>query len=295
MNQANLRLSALQLVFGVAVVALGGVRAQEVASAENNQSESTIQVWATGDGVRVNPESGRYFEDRRDVHADYPGGDYRSRNTVWDAAKRRATLHAARNELVAFQVVVESQGPAKDTRVELDRLRGPNGATISGRHVALSKAWYVPVEQVSSGYEKLSLGPGWYPDALVPAADGHTLSLEIPDANNAVGPGQRNQSVWVDVYVPRDRAKAARQKRSGRAGQARPLGARSRPGGPPARESTGLTPLVDMSADDLVWLRDDLASDGTHPSQSGRAKVAAQLLQFFKTDPTAKPWFVGED
>ncbi len=48
-------------------------------------------------------------------------------------------------------------------------------------------------------------------------------------------------------------------------------------------------------ADDLVWLRDDLAGDGTHPSQSGRAKVAAQLLQFFKTDPTAKPWFVRED
>ena len=46
-------------------------------------------------------------------------------------------------------------------------------------------------------------------------------------------------------------------------------------------------------ADDLIWLRDDLAGDGTHPSQSGRAKVAAQLLEFFKADPTAKPWFVS--
>lgn len=45
-------------------------------------------------------------------------------------------------------------------------------------------------------------------------------------------------------------------------------------------------------SDDLVWKRDDLAADGTHPSQSGRRKVAGQLLQFFKSHPTAKVWFV---
>ena len=47
-------------------------------------------------------------------------------------------------------------------------------------------------------------------------------------------------------------------------------------------------------ADDLVWLRQDLAGDGTHPSESGRAKVAAALLKSFKTDATARPWFVGD-
>lgn len=44
--------------------------------------------------------------------------------------------------------------------------------------------------------------------------------------------------------------------------------------------------------DDLIWKRDDLAGDGTHPSQSGRRKVAELLLKFFKTDPTAKLWFL---
>lgn len=44
-------------------------------------------------------------------------------------------------------------------------------------------------------------------------------------------------------------------------------------------------------ADRLVWNREDLAADGTHPSPSGRQKVAEQLLTFFKTDPTARPWF----
>jgi hypothetical protein len=46
------------------------------------------------------------------------------------------------------------------------------------------------------------------------------------------------------------------------------------------------------TVDDLIWKREDLASDGTHPSPSGQRKVAQLLLQFFKTDATAKTWFV---
>jgi hypothetical protein len=44
--------------------------------------------------------------------------------------------------------------------------------------------------------------------------------------------------------------------------------------------------------DDLVWKPEDLAGDGTHPSDSGRRKVAELLLDFVKTDSTAKVWFV---
>ena len=45
-------------------------------------------------------------------------------------------------------------------------------------------------------------------------------------------------------------------------------------------------------SDGLVWLPSDFASDGTHPSTSGRQKVAQMLLQFFSTDETTKPWFL---
>jgi hypothetical protein len=43
--------------------------------------------------------------------------------------------------------------------------------------------------------------------------------------------------------------------------------------------------------DSLIWLCSDFSSDGTHPSPNGRLKVARMLLNFFKTDPTAVPWF----
>jgi hypothetical protein len=43
--------------------------------------------------------------------------------------------------------------------------------------------------------------------------------------------------------------------------------------------------------DDLKYTKEDLGPDGTHPSNSGREKVAKQLLEFFATSPLAKGWF----
>jgi hypothetical protein len=44
--------------------------------------------------------------------------------------------------------------------------------------------------------------------------------------------------------------------------------------------------------DGLVWLREDLAEDGMHPSTAGREKVARLLLDFLKNDATSRSWFV---
>jgi len=43
--------------------------------------------------------------------------------------------------------------------------------------------------------------------------------------------------------------------------------------------------------DGFVWTRDDCGPDGTHPSNSGREKVAHLLLDFLKREPTAQGWF----
>jgi hypothetical protein len=46
--------------------------------------------------------------------------------------------------------------------------------------------------------------------------------------------------------------------------------------------------------DGLAWSRHDLTPrDGTHPSETGRQKVAEQLLKFCKTDPFARGWFLA--
>ncbi len=46
--------------------------------------------------------------------------------------------------------------------------------------------------------------------------------------------------------------------------------------------------------DGLIYKREDFRADGTHPSDdSGRKKVAQQLLTFFKTDPNARTWFAA--
>ncbi|MBS0207066.1 MAG: hypothetical protein JSS49_29670 [Planctomycetes bacterium] len=50
----------------------------------------------------------------------------------------------------------------------------------------------------------------------------------------------------------------------------------------------GTTP---RQADKLIYNREDLAGDGTHPSEAGRDKVARVMLQFFKSDSLAKGWF----
>lgn len=44
--------------------------------------------------------------------------------------------------------------------------------------------------------------------------------------------------------------------------------------------------------DDLKYVPSDFAGDGVHPSESGRGKVARQLLEFFAGSPLAKGWFV---
>ena len=47
------------------------------------------------------------------------------------------------------------------------------------------------------------------------------------------------------------------------------------------------------NSDGLDYVRADYEQDGTHPSPSGREKVAGRLLGFLKSDPTARPWFMG--
>jgi hypothetical protein len=46
-------------------------------------------------------------------------------------------------------------------------------------------------------------------------------------------------------------------------------------------------------SDGVSWLRTDFEEDGTYPSQAGESKVAAILLEYFRTSPYTRCWFVA--
>lgn len=46
-------------------------------------------------------------------------------------------------------------------------------------------------------------------------------------------------------------------------------------------------------SDGLIWVPADFGADGTHPAFSGRQKVGAMLLTFFKTSPVTSCWFLA--
>jgi hypothetical protein len=50
---------------------------------------------------------------------------------------------------------------------------------------------------------------------------------------------------------------------------------------------------TDGRSDGFTWTCDDVRRDGTHPSPAGATKVARLLLQFFKSDPTTRNWFLA--
>ncbi len=46
-------------------------------------------------------------------------------------------------------------------------------------------------------------------------------------------------------------------------------------------------------SDGLIWPQSDLAEDGVHPDPSGQTKVAAMLLEFFKSSPITRCWYLA--
>lgn len=176
-------------------------------------SHAEPRIWAVGESVRVDPVTARVIEQR-------PG---ESTHVVTVPVR----LQGARNETVAFQVIVEDQdGEIRDLDIDFPELRGP--ATLArGPNISIFREWYVHLRtpsahdrarEITHAYEAwfpvaryerrlvASLGPGWYPDPLVPL-DGPLASrlsahaTSLPSRDNPV-PGQRAQGFWIDVWIP---------------------------------------------------------------------------------------------
>jgi hypothetical protein len=163
------------------------------------------RVWAVGDGEKI---------ERDDL-----ASPFRERNSVWDG--QRVRLFGARNEIVAFQVIVESDplgiSALRLALPELRRKGGPDRIHYAppaadptdtvGRPIQILPLHYLNVTQTTHAEWAWEPGSpaapadtlGWKPVQLVPenARPGRGgFPLAVAPANT--------QAIWIDVYVGRD-------------------------------------------------------------------------------------------
>ncbi|MBI5534088.1 MAG: DUF4091 domain-containing protein [Deltaproteobacteria bacterium] len=212
---------------GGAAGSAGSAGAAGAAGASGSAGNITA-IWANEGGdkvaqdeLRVGKPNGRKFH-----------------NSIFDGT--RIKLEGARNEVVNFNLVLEAaQQTATKVHVAFDTLTGPGGATIQskaasgnevfswvGRPIELFHVRYLQIKGLSRlGYEnyyderhvperlrrpwtgngEANAGTTWadrpdhdklYPDIAVPIEMISTFDISA---------GQ-NQSIWADIYIPRDAA-----------------------------------------------------------------------------------------
>lgn len=166
--------------------------------------------------VRMDPSTHRiYDQPYHAVHAT-TGGALLKKNWVYDGKK--ASVKGARGEYVSFQLVLtnETEKPLKGIDVSMRPFK--NSKTEFGIEPELFLEWAVEVKSMSTGYPNASLGRGWYPDALIPfkyiqqgtqslKVNAWVYPLQLPDFNNRID-HQKSLIIWVDQYIPFDRAAA---------------------------------------------------------------------------------------
>jgi len=143
-------------------------------------------IWAVSDLEKVNPVTGNLLEG--DNYTMPTVDTARLSNPIWDAGQKVVTIYGARNETVAFQVIVEAtEKMLNNVVIQADTLSGNMGLIEAEKNIELFKLWYVPVEGA------------YYPDACLPLKG----KFNIPDSNNKI-PEHKNQAVWVDIYIPKE-------------------------------------------------------------------------------------------
>jgi Domain of unknown function (DUF4091) len=122
--------------------------------------------------------------------------------------QREMELWAARGEYESFQVVVHAPARGlKNVNVAISDLMGERGR-ITKASLALYREHYLQITRGSPdrGGTNQPLGPGWYPDALIPFATNSGTSLR-PATLRAVPfdlAPSTNQPIWIDVFVERE-------------------------------------------------------------------------------------------
>ncbi|MFN7995732.1 MAG: DUF4091 domain-containing protein [Bryobacteraceae bacterium] len=168
-----------------------------------------MRVWAVTDSVRVDPVASKPFEENQGLFPDGIRPGYKHSNVIWDESARRVTLKAARNETVAFQIVIERTGDTlTNVRLKPAEFKGASGAAIPLNNLDVFREWYVHITNPSK--TEYTLGAGWYADGLLPCLrwkgnlypHTYVMPFDLPDPLNNIGKEQKSQAMWVEVYVP---------------------------------------------------------------------------------------------
>jgi hypothetical protein len=142
-------------------------------------------VWAVPGLVKINPFDGTVL-----ASAGGPRDSRATTNAVWDG--RTVRLFGARGEYVSYQLVLErssSHETVAGLTLAPGELRGPAGV-ITTSNIEVFKNWYAR-----------NADDVWQPSYAVPWET--SKAIEIPDRQRGMT-GQRNQSMYVDVYIPKD-------------------------------------------------------------------------------------------
>lgn len=121
------------------------------------------------------------------------------KSPVFDQASMQINLCGAKNEVLAFQVVVESgKKVLENLTLKASHLVSKTGI-IQVENYEFFKAYFLHVTEPSTEmYGKpSSRGEGWYPDPLLPFEyDGRPVAAPF-----RVMPGAR-QIIWIDLWIP---------------------------------------------------------------------------------------------
>jgi hypothetical protein len=148
-------------------------------SAVRRATPQGVSVWILDDSTKV-----------------FRGADLGAPATPGAASVR---LEAARGEAVGFQIVLAASEPVQGVEVEIGNgLEGPT--RIPRDRVDVFLEAYVACPEVAD--KVVSLGPGEYPDALVPLWEGGPGGR--PVAAPFPLPARRNTPLFVDLLIPRN-------------------------------------------------------------------------------------------
>jgi hypothetical protein len=210
------------------LAALVGLFALGAAMGPRNASAEITAVWANSGDEKVTQDELRATS-----------GSTSTISRAWDG--NTIDVFGARNEVVAFNLVLEAAGGASDVAVSFDSLIGPAGASIKSaaatgngvfdwtrRNIELFYVRYVPIRGLSlvaneTFDERLipyRLRRPWSTNLFSGKASGSGLWNDRPDHDKYypeiavplelnpkfdIAP-RSNQSIWVDVYIPKGSA-----------------------------------------------------------------------------------------